>query len=75
MNNMFGGPPNNGVYGSAGVPAEQAWNPSKGGGSPLSAGAMGVNSIVPYVVLVAVLWILAERHAKARVGGSASAKL
>lgn len=71
---MFGGPPNNGVYGSAGVPAEQAWNPAKGGGAALGA-IMRTNSVIPYVFLIAVLWILAERHAGARVGAGASAKL
>lgn len=73
MARYFGGPPNSGVYGSAAVPAEQAWNPAKGGGA--AVGLAGTSSIVPYIVIIAVIWILAERRAKASIGGRASAKL
>jgi hypothetical protein len=79
------GPPAGQAYGATALPAELAWNPAKYGATaaaaaqtqPNMAGAIPATAaghaaaVLPFVVVVGVLWLLAERHAaiKGRVSG------
>ena len=71
-------PPAGKVYGSTSLPTQIAWNPAKYGAEAaaaqgiagaIPADGMGtVQAVLPLVVVVVIIWLLAERHAKIRAG-------
>lgn len=81
------GPPPGAAYGATALPAELAWNPAKYGAVAAAATATQPNpgaipkdtrghmqAIAPMLVVVAALWLLAERHASIKAGGGGSLK-